>query len=216
MGKKELGLVIEAIAEAKLTTPSAHDVRVYISSNNGLDAIYSGELRDILLKLQDDERILKIKSFPDYSSTPWQDWFESRYPAHISKAKPDFRLPEGSNFTVETFNGFDEWCAGHWQKRKHSSGETSTPVVTRRKPSWAQTNVPWDIKKVIWQKWARGDTIAATQRFFELHAGENKGAPFDKETIQKVRNELRSLPDSLMERLLAEFPEVSSLVRPKG
>lgn len=86
-------------------------------------------------------------------------------------------------------------------------------LVRRRKASWVKTNVPWDIKKLIWQLWAKGDSVVATQRFFELHQGEYEGAPFDKKTIAKVREELGGLSNELASTLVAELPEVRSLIQ---
>lgn len=86
-------------------------------------------------------------------------------------------------------------------------------LVRRRKPSWTKTNVPWEIKKVIWQLQAKGSTVAVTQRFFELHQGEYKGAPLDRTTIAKVRKELGGLSNELANTLVAELPELRSLIQ---
>ena len=62
MGKKALDLIIKAIAEAKEVTRKGHEVKVYISPANGLKAIYPDLILDILLKLQDDDRIIVISN----------------------------------------------------------------------------------------------------------------------------------------------------------
>lgn len=208
MERKKLDLVIQAIAEARELTPRGQEVRVYISADNGLDAIYPQVLRDTLLKLQNDEGIIKIRSFPNWllpSKRLTEKIFEERIKAVLE--------PLRKNFAIETLNGFDKWCADYWEKKKQTSGETLPPLMPRRKASWVETNVPWDVKKVIWQLWAKGETLTATQRFFELHQGEYEGAVFDRKTITKVRAELSRLPNGLVETLVTELPEVENLVK---
>ena len=231
MGQKELDLIINAIAEAKEITRKGHEVKVYISPRNGLRAIIPTLLVDILLKLQDDYKIIAIRAVPHYwlrenQPKPYLDYFAQRFPNLMSEFESALPVMNGaySNikdtqdysslyFIVDILDGFDKWYADYWGKRNHSSGETLTPIVTQRKPSWAKTNVPWNIKKLIWKSWAEGDTIKTTQNFFELHQGEYEDAPFDKATIRKVRTELCCLPDELEKTLVTELPEVSSLIQ---
>lgn len=122
MGKKELDLIIKAIAEAKEVTRKGHRVKVYISNDNGLKAIYPQQPKDILLKLQDDERIITIKSFPNRllrSGSLTHDTLDSM----IS----DMLDPSRVHFIVDTLDGFDKWYADHRAKRK-SSTEDLLPI----------------------------------------------------------------------------------------
>jgi len=84
--------------------------------------------------------------------------------------------------------------------------------MASEKPSWAKTNVGWDIRKVVWQRWAMGDTIAATMTFFDSNMTEYKKAPFDRNTIAAVRNELGDLPIELLHKLLKELPEIETFL----
>jgi hypothetical protein len=84
--------------------------------------------------------------------------------------------------------------------------------MVRRKASWVKTNVPWNIKIVIWQQWAQGNTITETARFFELHTEDYKGAPFDRNTISKVWDELSCLPIGQLIKLVNESPELKDFV----
>ena len=208
--KEELDLIIKAITEAKEYTRKGHEVRVDISTDNGLDAIYPDKLIDILLILQDDEEILKIKSFPEYLIRP--DTMDLEL-AEVLSEMPNVSL---GDFTIEILEGFDEWCDDYWAKRRHSSEETLPPVTARRKPAWALTNVSWETRKVIWLRWAKGDTIQATQRFLELNQGEYADAPIDPKTIKKVREELDNLPDELAKTLIKELPEIKVFIEQKG
>jgi len=72
----------------------------------------------------------------------------------------------------------------------------------------------WGIRVKIWQCQARDDSIMATQRDFELHAGEEgypKCAP-DRYTISKIRSELFTLLERLPELLPSLPPEVQAYV----
>jgi hypothetical protein len=107
-GKKELDLTIKAIAEARSVTRRGHAVKVYISSDNGLDTVLPEELWDILLKLQDDERIIKIKWFPDWllPSDPFTiEKHNSTIKAILDKSR--------KHFIVQILDGFDKWCANY-------------------------------------------------------------------------------------------------------
>jgi hypothetical protein len=196
----KLDCVIKAILEAKSITPKGHIIRVYISQDNGLAAIYPEELKQILLKLQDDERILKIESFPDWLLAT--DKLTHDILNQVVLAELD---PSRNRFEVTTLKNFDGWCARYRAKSEPPS---------KLAKEWATTNVRWEVKKIIWQSWARGETIKQTLHSFELHQGEREyeGAPFDKKTVGKVREELRNLPYEMAITAVEESPELRSLM----
>jgi hypothetical protein len=78
----------------------------------------------------------------------------------------------------------------------------------------------WIMRVKIWQCLARGDSIMATQRFFETHLGDEgypRYAP-SRDTISKIRRELFTLVERLPETLTTLPPEVQAYViskRPK-
>ena len=84
--------------------------------------------------------------------------------------------------------------------------------MTRMKPSWSKTNVPWETKVVIWTQMARGKTITDIVQFLELNSDKYKNAPLDRSTISKVEKELSNLPKSQLLRLLQESPELEDFV----
>ena len=113
--KKELDLILKAIVEAREFTRKGHEVHVDISGNNGLCTIYPDRLIDILLILQDDEKILKIKVSPEWSYRP--DTMDLDTAIVLTDMGGDFPI---GYFTVDILEGFDEWCADYWAKRKNS------------------------------------------------------------------------------------------------
>ncbi len=126
MGKKKLDLIIGAIAEAKEVTRKGHPVKVYMSGDNGLKAIYPQELKVILLKLQDDEKIIRIKSFPNWllpSVKFTMDVFDSRMLA--------IRDPSLKHFVVDILDGFDKWY-GDYQAKTKSSIEKLLPMLNEK------------------------------------------------------------------------------------
>lgn len=84
--------------------------------------------------------------------------------------------------------------------------------MSRTKPDWAKTIVPWRIKEDIWRLWALGYTVSETSRYFDSHTDSHILGPFSRNTISKVRDELLRLPQELEEKLLKDMPEVKDLV----
>lgn len=102
----KLELVGEAIMEAKEITPVGKDVPVYITESNKLAYIYPQEIKDILVKLQDDEKVITIKSFPD-----WMLPSEGRFmtDTQLDKMIEVARDSSIKQFVVTVLNGFDKW-----------------------------------------------------------------------------------------------------------
>lgn len=84
--------------------------------------------------------------------------------------------------------------------------------MARRKSGWAKTNVSWDIRKVIWLRWAFGDKIKDILKFLELNADQYENAPVDRNTIRNVMDELKLIPCDLVVTLISEAPELKSLI----
>lgn len=80
------------------------------------------------------------------------------------------------------------------------------------KSNWKLTNVKWEDSKIIWSRWALGDTVKATKTFFELHSVEYPDAPLDRMTIKKVREEISRMPIEICTKLIEEVPEARELV----
>ena len=82
--------------------------------------------------------------------------------------------------------------------------------MKQRKPSWLQTNVPWEIKKIIWKLWESGVTISDTLTYLEK---DPQGHPvYSRHTISRVREELTMLPVSKIIQLISELPEIKDFV----
>ena len=79
-----------------------------------------------------------------------------------------------------------------------------------QKPSWFITNVPWEIKKIIWKLWESGVTINDTLTYLEKNS---QGHPvYSRHTIGRVREELTKLPVGKIIQLLSELPEIREFV----
>lgn len=121
-------VIIKAISEARAITRKGYDVNVYITSENRLDAIYPRQLRDILLKLQDDEGILTLKSFPKHLV---YDDFDNEVLESMVWAKA---APQGVYFTVGIHENFDKWASKHMNIGQ-VSGEEPLQVQEKREIS---------------------------------------------------------------------------------
>jgi hypothetical protein len=100
----KLTLVIKAIEEAKLVTPKDKKITVYISYANKLAQIYPEELKTILLKLQGDEKILKLISFPDWLLSSGK-YTQKKISQHILATIE----PSRNKFMVRTFKKFEKF-----------------------------------------------------------------------------------------------------------
>ena len=100
----KLTLVAKAIMDAKLITPSGKDVTVYITNSNGLTQIYAQEIKDILITLRDDDKVITMKSFPDWLLS--YDRFTKDIYYRKLAAIMD---PSENHFVVDTLDTFDKW-----------------------------------------------------------------------------------------------------------
>ncbi|MFC1934590.1 hypothetical protein ACFLXX_05560 [Chloroflexota bacterium] len=101
----KLQLVINAIEQAKQITPTSNDVVVYIADANGLTRILPQEIKDILVKLQHDERVLTMKSFPEWLlPTAVRDWNKAAAIKQLEVALD----PSKNHFVVSLGNSFDK------------------------------------------------------------------------------------------------------------
>lgn len=137
MGKKELDLVIKAIAEAKEITRKGDEVKVYIPPQWVAGPIYPQQLKDMLLKLQHDENIIKIKSFPN-CLLPTKNLTE-RLTKEALMSRLELALNPGERyFTIEVRDGFDKWLLNYRAKRKSSTEDLlpirSEKVISSPKP----------------------------------------------------------------------------------
>ena len=62
--EEKLSIIISALREAQNATRKEHYTSLYLTKDNRLTEIDPNELHDILLKLQDDEKVITIKDIP--------------------------------------------------------------------------------------------------------------------------------------------------------
>lgn len=91
----KLGLVEKAIMDAQRIISKGKDVPVYITKDNGLTNIFATELKDILMKLQ-NEKVLQLTMFPDWL-LPDTDKFTREKHRESIRAIMD---PSRNHFTV--------------------------------------------------------------------------------------------------------------------
>jgi len=89
----------------------------------------------------------------------------------------------------------------------------SDASLTQRITAWRKSLVPWETKKVIWQRHARGESLKNIGIYLELHQDELRAVPFDRATIKKVIAELQEMPIDLKNQLIRELPEIKSIIQ---
>jgi hypothetical protein len=86
-------------------------------------------------------------------------------------------------------------------------------MANRSRPKWALTNTNWEIRKIIWQRLALGESKSEIKKYLELNA--DKYPPLDRSTIANVEKEFTFLPHELLARLLNEIPDMKSYILEK-
>ena len=99
----KLSLVVQKIAEAKRITPKGKDTTVYLSEF--LNVFNIEEVKTALLKLQDDDKVLTIKYFPDHL-LPFAKFTKEVIDQSILEALH----PSREQFRVETNDKFDDFA----------------------------------------------------------------------------------------------------------
>jgi hypothetical protein len=85
-------------------------------------------------------------------------------------------------------------------------------IMSTKKLNIYKTHVPWRIKKVIWIRYASGETNENIKKYFQLNADKFKDAPKSVDTISKVRHELDVLDGGIVAKLIQEVPNVKEFV----
>lgn len=92
--EEKLDLLINELAEAKKRTRVGQPVKVFVTKQSELiKKLIPQEIHELLLQLQDDEKILTIKEIPTDLKTGWE----------VNIDKIDY-------FSVEILDAFDDWC----------------------------------------------------------------------------------------------------------
>lgn len=106
-------LVAKAIEDAKQITPNGKDVIVYLTASGVLNEIYLNnqpiliqELKSILAKLQDDEKVIKLKSFPEWVQPPKGRTFTLDMWDELKKRTLN---PQSFYFVIDILNTFGKW-----------------------------------------------------------------------------------------------------------
>ncbi len=104
VSENKLAIVAKAIMDTKRITSAGKDLTVYFSDSNGLKGILPNETMDILTKLQNDEKVIMLKSFPDWK-LPY-----ANFNKNIFLAKEAAILdPQKDSFVVTVLKPFDKW-----------------------------------------------------------------------------------------------------------
>lgn len=119
MQNKKLNLIVEAIAKARQITPEGREVKAYLHDVEwARNDIYfvtvdPEELNLVLEKLQDDEKVLRVREFLNQSSV--------------------LPVVTFGNFTVEVLDNFDTWYAKQ-QIEQANSSRTLPPALEPEPP----------------------------------------------------------------------------------
>lgn len=100
--EEKLDLLINELAEAKKRTRIGQPAKIFVTKQSELvKKIIPQEIHELLLQLQDDEKILAIKEIPTDLRTGWE--------VNIDKVE---------YFLVDILDGFDDWYESYLMKQK--------------------------------------------------------------------------------------------------
>lgn len=92
--EEKLDLIINEIVEARKRTRAGQPAKIFVDKRSEiLRYIILQEVYDILLKLQDDEKIIKVQSFPSD--------LDERFVADLN--------PNTDHFAIKILSSFDNW-----------------------------------------------------------------------------------------------------------
>ena len=100
--EEKLDLLINELAEAKKRTRIGQPAKIFVTKQSELvKKIIPQEIHELLLQLQDDEKILTIKEIPTDLKTGWE----------VNLEKIDY-------FLVDILDVFDDWYESYLMKQK--------------------------------------------------------------------------------------------------
>jgi len=100
--EEKLDLIVAELAEAKKRTRIGQPVKVFVTKQSELvKKIIPQEIRELLLQLQDDEKILTIKEIPTDLKTGWE----------VNIDKIDY-------FLIDILDTFDDWYENYLMRQK--------------------------------------------------------------------------------------------------
>lgn len=100
--EEKLDLIVAELAEAIKRTRIGQPVKIFVTKQSELvKKIIPQEIHELLLQLQDDEKILKIKEIPTDLKTGWE----------VNIDKIDY-------FLIDILNTFDDWYENYLMRKK--------------------------------------------------------------------------------------------------
>lgn len=104
--EEKLNIILEAINEARKIARKGHPIKLYAKTDSKLKQIILQEIHDILLKLQDDEKIIQIQDIPS----------ELKPLQHLEITSIDY-------FLLTILDKFDEWYENYLLRQKSGISE---------------------------------------------------------------------------------------------
>jgi hypothetical protein len=102
---EKLSIIISALREAQKATRKKYYTHLYLTENNRLTKIDPNELHNILLKLQDDEKVINVKDIPTKLKP-------------VLKQTEDMLYGEKIYFLINILDSFDDWYENYLMKQK--------------------------------------------------------------------------------------------------
>ena len=103
--EEKLSIVLRALFEARKFTREKQLTKLYVTLENGLRKLNTGEIHDILLKLQDDEKIIRIANKPTKLKS-------------LGEKSEDLLEGDRDYFLIEDLSNLDVWYSNFLLEEK--------------------------------------------------------------------------------------------------
>ncbi len=100
--EEKLELILQALSEAQKFTRKGYFTKLYFTRDNGLKDINLNEIHDILLKIQDEEKVITVKEIPSKI-----------------KSNLEFDIDKVEYFLIDTPEEFSLWYEAHIFENMH-------------------------------------------------------------------------------------------------
>lgn len=104
--EEKLDLILKALVEARKATGTQYHPRLYRDKDNKLDSLSFDQIQDILLQLEDDEKVIAIKSIPTEMKS-----LSEQTTSDLLDKKRDY-------FVIEILDSFNDWYSNFLIKER--------------------------------------------------------------------------------------------------
>lgn len=117
--EEKFELIVKAIAEAKKYAREEYYPKLYYNEESGLKGVDLNQIHDILLQLQDDDKIITVKDTPTALKSAMEQATEG-----LNGAK--------RYFTIDILDNFEEWFKNYLTNQQKEAEQATLPIISHK------------------------------------------------------------------------------------